>query len=184
MPIDSEHSALGRWILKKLFKIDIDDLASEQRASLALRDAANKHKTQFDAIVAAKEAQITDLLQQIEASKADLSSAAREIGQLKQDHEAKQHTLDSLESEKAILQSKKDDLEALIGKCFSYLLDVIVVSRFKHQTKQALGDVAVLARSFVVDRNNVSAEIGDDSRNALELTRLILKLNGERIGSA
>ena len=114
MPIDSEHSALGRWILKKLFKIDIDDLASEQRASLALLYAANKHKNQFDAVVAAKEAQISDLLQQIEASKADLSNAAREIDQLKQDHEAKQHALDSLESEKANLQSKNDHLEALI----------------------------------------------------------------------
>lgn len=114
MPIDSEHSALGRWILKKLFKIDIDDLASEQRSSLALLDAANKHKTQFDAAVAAKEAQISDLLQQIEASKADLSYAAREIDQLKQEHEAKQHALDSLESEKANLQSKNDHLEALI----------------------------------------------------------------------
>lgn len=29
MPTDSEHSALGRWILKKLFKIDIDDLARD-----------------------------------------------------------------------------------------------------------------------------------------------------------
>ena len=114
MQIDSEHSALGRWILKKLFKIDIDDLASEQRASLALLDAASKHKTQFDAAVTAKEAQISDLLQQIEASKADLSYAAREIDQLKQDHEAKQHALDSLESEKANLQSKNDHLEALI----------------------------------------------------------------------
>ena len=111
MPTDSEHSALGRWILKKLFKIDIDDLARDQRASHALLDAANKHKTQLDAAVAAKEAQITDLLQQIEASKADLSSAVREIDQLKQDHEVKQHTLDSLESVKAHLQSQKDHLE-------------------------------------------------------------------------
>lgn len=77
-------------------------------------DAANKHKTQLDAAVAAKETQITDLLQQIEASKADLSSAVREIDQLKQGHEAKQHTLNSLEGEKVILQSNKDDLEALI----------------------------------------------------------------------
>ena len=114
MPIDSEHSALGRWILKKLFKIDIDDLASDQRASHALLDAANKHKTQLDAAVAAKDAQISDLLQQIEASKADLSYAAREIDQLKQEHEAKQHALDSLESEKSNLQSKNDRLEALI----------------------------------------------------------------------
>lgn len=114
MPTASEHSALGRWVLKKVFKIDIDDLASEQRASYALLDAANKHKTQLDAAVAAKETQITDLLQQIEASKANLSSAVREIDQLKQDHEAKQHTLNSLEGEKVILQSNKDDLEALI----------------------------------------------------------------------
>ena len=61
MSIEREHSTLGRWILKNIFKIDLDEFSSEQRASLALLHEASVQKQQLHDTVLEKEAEIDDL---------------------------------------------------------------------------------------------------------------------------
>ena len=59
-----------------------------------------------------------------------------------------------------------------------------MVARLEADAKDGVGDVAVLARALVVDRDDVAAQICQDRRNALELAGLVLELDGERVDAA
>jgi hypothetical protein len=51
------------------------------------------------------------------------------------------------------------------------------ISGFENYAKEATVNIRALACSFMVNRNNVSALIGDDIGNAAKLTGFIHKFN-------
>jgi len=135
MSIEREHSTLGRWILKNIFKIDLDEFSSEQRASLALLHEASVQKQQLHDTVLEKEAEIDDLKRehknvvksaeyykyQLESCKSDLSSLKKLWIQLEEQHKKlqddftiEQQELVTFKRERLALQSQVSEAERMI----------------------------------------------------------------------
>ena len=61
---------------------------------------------------------------------------------------------------------------------------MVKVSGFQYNAQIGGGHVAALACPFVVDRDHVCAEVGDDLGHRHELTGLVLQLNAQGLLSA
>ena len=128
MPEERNHTALVRWILKIFFKIDLDALTSEQRASLTQLHDARVERQQLHDVVEAKETEIGSLKRQLdnaekaadaykhqlESSETNLSSVKKQRDQLDERHKKLQNDLDAFKQERLALQSQASDYERQI----------------------------------------------------------------------
>ena len=64
------------------------------------------------------------------------------------------------------------------------LLNVCVISGFHGDPQEAAVDVAALVGTFMVNGDDVAAQIGDDAGNIFQLTRLVQQFNVEHAASA